>query len=263
MQQILSVFIPIFFVAMIMIALEKLFAAIKDKPIFRLEAFLDLQYLAFVPTIGKLITRAAVLLVMVPLFFLIYGEIPDKAQFEAGFGWLASQQQGLQVLEVLLLADLLGYWMHRLFHGHRLWLFHAIHHSSKELDWLSSVRNHPVNEAVMAMVRALFLLPLGFNLAAVAGVMPFLVLYGLLLHANVNWSFGWLRYVFVSPRYHRWHHSLDEQARNANFAGIFPLWDILFGTLYMPKDETPVKFGIEEKLPASLWGQLKYPFMKL
>src|SRR5690606_3852647 len=59
---------------------------------------------------------------------------------------LASQPLWLQAIEILVIGDLVAYWMHRWFHGRGLWKFHAIHHCSKDLDWLSPVRLHPVND---------------------------------------------------------------------------------------------------------------------
>jgi len=47
-------------------------------------------------------------------------------------------------------------------------------------------------------------------------------------------SVGPLRAVLASPRFHRWHHTSAKEGRDKNFAGLLPLWDILFGTYYMP-----------------------------
>jgi|GEM_PF-6800032 len=44
------------------------------------------------------------------------------------------------------------------------------------------------------------------------------------------------------------------------FAGFFPLWDILFGTYYMPKGKVPTEFGIDEPMPNTLAGQMIFPF---
>ena len=66
--------------------------------------------------------------------------------------------------------------------------------------------------------------------------------------------------VIVSPRFHRWHHTDEEQARDKNFAGLLPLWDILFGTYYMPKDERPSRFGTMTPVPNGLFGQIVFPF---
>jgi hypothetical protein len=82
------------------------------------------------------------------------------------------------------------------------------------------------------------------------------------VHADVNWTFGPLRYVLVSPAFHRWHHSKQPEAIDKNFATVLPLWDVIFGTLYFPKGETPGNFGVHENLPENLVGQMIYPFVQ-
>ena len=57
---------------------------------------------------------------------------------------------------------------------------------------------------------------------------------GSLIHSNLNWDFGPLKYVFVSPRFHRYHHSTVDASRHKNFGGLFSFWDYLFGTAYCP-----------------------------
>jgi sterol desaturase/sphingolipid hydroxylase (fatty acid hydroxylase superfamily) len=65
-----------------------------------------------------------------------------------------------------------------------------------------------------------------------------------------------------SPRFHRWHHTDETEARDKNFAGLLPLWDILFGTYYMPKGRRPFHFGTSTPVPAGLFGQLAFPFRR-
>ena len=52
---------------------------------------------------------------------------------------------GWELLLATFLVDLVGYWRHRLMHSRFLWPFHTIHHSPKELDWLSNERFHQHN----------------------------------------------------------------------------------------------------------------------
>jgi sterol desaturase/sphingolipid hydroxylase (fatty acid hydroxylase superfamily) len=152
--------------------------------------------------------------------------------------------------------------MHRAFHGRRLWRFHAVHHSSVDLDWLSAVRLHPVNDALMRIAGTLPVLALGFAPVAVAGIAPLLTLMAILVHANLDWDWGPLRWALASPRFHRWHHTDEENARDKNFAGFLPLWDILFGTYYMPEARVPQQFGTSSPVPTGLVGQMLYPFRR-
>jgi sterol desaturase/sphingolipid hydroxylase (fatty acid hydroxylase superfamily) len=67
--------------------------------------------------------------------------------------------------------------------------------------------------------------------------------------------------VIASPVYHRWHHSAAPAAINKNFAGLFPFWDRVFGTLHLPKDRQPTTFGVVgDAPPAAFLPQLFYPF---
>jgi sterol desaturase/sphingolipid hydroxylase (fatty acid hydroxylase superfamily) len=66
--------------------------------------------------------------------------------------------------------------------------------------------------------------------------------------------------LIVSPRFHRWHHTDETEARDKNFAGLLPLWDLLFGTYYVPADLRPSHFGTTDTVPQGLFGQLIFRF---
>jgi sterol desaturase/sphingolipid hydroxylase (fatty acid hydroxylase superfamily) len=136
-----------------------------------------------------------------------------------------------------------------------------VHHSSTELDWLSSVRVHPVNDLLARIVQAIPILLLGFPVKILAVYIPFTTFYAILLHANVSWTFGPLKKIITSPVFHRWHHSSEVEAQDKNFAGLFPIWDLLFGTFYMPDGKQPESFGIiGNPIPPRFLAQLVYPF---
>lgn len=195
------------------------------------------------------------------VLLLLLGWPIDKASIEAGHGPVGAQPRWLQALEMVVLFDLIGYWTHRLFHTGRLWPFHAIHHSSVDLDWLSAVRIHPMNDLLNRIPAAVAMILIGFSPGVLAGVLPFFGLHAILMHANVDWDFGPLRWVIASPRFHRWHHTSEAEGRDRNFAGLLPVWDLLFGTWYMPR-HGPERFGVEEPVPGTLWGQLIWPFRR-
>ncbi len=82
-----------------------------------------------------------------------------------------------------------------------------------------------------------------------------------MVHANLNWTFGPLRHVLVSPVFHRWHHSRDVAGRN--FASTFSLWDVMFGTYHMPSGEVPKAYGIDDDaMPEGMWAQIAYPLVQ-
>jgi sterol desaturase/sphingolipid hydroxylase (fatty acid hydroxylase superfamily) len=83
------------------------------------------------------------------------------------------------------------------------------------------------------------------------------------VHANLNWTFGPFKYVIATPVFHRWHHTAVSEGGNTNFAGTFPLWDLLFGTFRMPEGQLPEKYGVDDEvIPASFGRQLVHPFVQ-
>ncbi len=228
----------------------------------------DLAYWFINPAINRAMIEAGTVLVVVAIAVALGAPVGGGRLgpwIEARRTVVSLQPAWLQAIEVLVLTDFISYWGHRLFHRRPLWRFHAIHHASRELDWLSSVRAHPVNEALMRVVHVAPLFALGFQRELLAGVVPLLALYALGLHANVPWSFGPLRYVVASPAFHRWHHAADlagAAAAGKNFSALLPLWDLLFGTFHLPRGEQPTVFGVTEDVPAGFLPQLAWPFRR-
>ena len=229
------------------------------QPILRPGFSTDVAYWALTPYVTHYVGGVAVVLLLAPVALAIHGSV-DEATILAGYGPLSRLPYAAQGVLMLVVGDLMGYWVHRLFHGRRLWRFHAVHHSSTALDWLASVRMHPVNEALSRAAITLPLVAVGFAPAAAVWIGPIFALFGLLLHANVDWDFGRLRRVVASPRFHRWHHADDRDVAPCNFAGLFPAWDILFGTYFMPEGRVPERFGTATPVPDGLAAQLAFPF---
>ncbi len=239
--------------------IEKLWPARPAQPRWRPDTKTDLAYWFLTPLVTKALTRA-VLYSAFALAALGLGRATAQ-QWLLPHGPIARQPAWLQALEVLFIGDLIGYWIHRLFHRRPLWPFHAIHHSSTQLDWLSSVRLHPVNDTLPRLLQTIPFLALGFSPKVMVAYLPFLTFYAVLLHANVRWTLGPLRRVIASPTFHRWHHTSEREGLDKNFAGLFAFIDVLFGTFYMPDGRQPERFGVErEKIPATVLGQLIYPF---
>ena len=180
------------------------------------------------------------------------------AAIYAGYGAATRLPLALQALLVLVVLDFLQYWLHRLFHGHTLWPFHAVHHSAEELDWTTTFRIHPVNFAIYNAGALALVQLIGFSPAAFLIIGPFNLVIGPLVHANLNWTYGPFRYVLASPVFHRWHHVKDPAVHNRNFSPTFPIWDLMFGTFYMPKGVFPADYGVEGA-PQHFVGQMNYP----
>ena len=162
-----------------------------------------------------------------------------------------------------LLFDLAAYWVHRWSHEVPfLWRFHMVHHSSQHLDWISGLRSHPLDGALIGVPVA-FLLGAGFTPEAAALPAALLLILGIFAHANVRWRWRPLQRIVQTPEMHHWHHADDPAAHNRNYTGLLPLWDMLFGTFYLPPDRRPEVYGVAEPLPAGIVGQLRHPLQAL
>lgn len=234
----------------------RIWPSVPGQRIFRKGFWTDCVYWLWTPIVTRAVTPLAIGIVLFPLVYIFGLHYQTLAK---GHGILSTQPIWLQGIEVFIVGDFLGYWQHRLFHGARLWPFHAVHHSSTELDWLSSVRLHPINDIGSKLIEAVPLVALGFNLTTVALYAPVATFYAIMVHANLNWDLGPFRAVFVSPAFHRWHHTKAHEGLDKNFAGAFPFWDILFGTYYMPRRQ-PTVFGIDDRMPTGFIGQMIQPF---
>lgn len=207
--------------------------------------------------IARLVAPWLVFFVVLPIL-LILGQ--PMANYWDSFGPISHLPLILQLVIVFAASDFLAYWAHRAFHLPALWPIHAIHHSSERLTWLSATRFHPFNEILNQLIFVTPLLAIGFSPKAFVWLAPFTAFYSVVLHANVKWDFGPLRYIIASPLYHRWHHTTEAAGLDKNFAGFLPLWDWLFGTLYFPRHRHPDQFGVHDHVPAGVWPQLVYPF---
>ncbi|HZH85175.1 MAG TPA: sterol desaturase family protein [Phototrophicaceae bacterium] len=179
---------------------------------------------------------------------------------------VASTQPGwVQFLEILLIADFLAYLYHRALHRNAyLWRLHRVHHSPQQMDWLANVRLHPLDKLGGDCFQFIPIFFLGFADAPLLTYTIFLGFQGFLNHSNIRLNFGPLRWVIASPQFHHWHHCDDPKAHNKNFAPHLVIFDLLFGTAYLPPDASmPDKYGIPDPVPEGFWPQMIYPLQRV
>lgn len=237
----------------IFIPLERL-ASIQRQTVFRPQILTDLGYYALNAVLIGLVLG-------VPLVILggaVHQLVPTSV-----LAAIAAWPWWVRLGMALLVGDFFVYWAHRFVHRVPfLWRFHSIHHSAREVDFLTNTRAHPVDMVFTRMSGFIPVIALGLTGGSSTVTALFLVLgtlWGYFIHANIRWRFGLLEHVISTPFFHHWHHTNDRR-RDGNYAAMFPFFDHLFGTWQSPA-QWPAAYGIDTPMPASLGMQLLNPFM--
>jgi len=226
------------------------------------EIVTDVCYWFLIPLLARFV-RIGLMVMGAAMLFNIHGADALIKFYDNGFGPVGALPLWVQALAFLVVSDFLLYWFHRLYHGAHLWKYHAVHHSSEDVEWISAARFHPVNILFGTVIVDVALLLAGISPNVMLWVGPFTTASSAFVHANLNWTLGPFKYVLAGPIFHRWHHTAADRGGSSNFAGTFPIWDILFGTFYMPNNELPDAYGIDdEHFPESFGRQLIYPFLQ-
>ncbi len=240
--------------ALVFVPLERITALYKNQKILRKHWKNDLVFVV----INKIIIKASLISIFGLFLATLYHLIPDFIH-----EYVFSQPLWLQIIEIIILSDTCYYFTHRAFHEIPvLWRFHSIHHSVEEMDWVAAHRIHPLDQIIAQTASLLPVFALGFSAPAIITYSFIFQYQTLLIHSNTKISFGPLKWVFASPQFHHWHHGDQPEAYNKNFAAQLPFIDLLFGTLHLPGNKMPEKYGIEDKLPTRYHQQFIYPFLK-
>ena len=241
--------------AALFVPLERLFALRPEQGAFRPGWLTDSQYFfwshALVQLMSVLVLLPAVSVgeaLAVPALRQAVRALPLVVQFAA----------------CVLVADLAQYAVHRAFHRvPLLWRFHAVHHSAETMDWIAGSRLHLVD---VVATRGLVLLPLvvlGFDERAVYAYLALVSFHAVFIHANFAPRAAWLERWVAMPRYHHWHHAIENEARDRNFAVHLPMIDRWFGTHHLPADAWPAGYGIAGvKAPEGYLRQLIWGFAR-
>lgn len=234
------------------IFIEKLWGHRKNQLIFRSEWRTDLFYFAFNH-------------ILIGVFLIIVNSFIAQFTFAMHDGvhqFVRALHPVIQFLSLLLVADIIQYWSHRAYHEIPfLWKFHAVHHSSKEMDWLAGSRVHVVELLLTRMFVLLPIFLLGFDTAVVNAYVVFVAFQAVFDHANVSVNPGFFRYIIVTPNFHHWHHSQDKEALDRNYAVHFSFLDYLFGTAVNSQKMWPEKYGVlGDYIPLGFVKQFIFPF---
>jgi sterol desaturase/sphingolipid hydroxylase (fatty acid hydroxylase superfamily) len=239
--------------SLIFIFIEKLFALRREQPVFRPEWQTDLHHFI----VNHMVVGFVLLATNLAVHKLFGWAANDGVR-----GWVANLNFFVALFGIVLVADLVQYWTHRAYHEvPLLWRLHAVHHSVKSMDWLAGSRQHIVE---LLITRTLVLAPiyvLGFSKEVIDAYIVIVGFQAVFNHANVSVRLGPLRYLIVTPNFHHWHHSQDQEALDRNYAAHFAFLDYLFGTAVKSDREWPEAYGVlGDYVPDGFVKQLAFPF---
>ena len=245
----------VIFTGLLFVPLERMFPRYREQRLFRNEWREDLFYYF----ISSMMVQVLTFLATAPALF-----ITAHTALTGLRGTIGAQPFALQVVEIMLFTDLVQYWVHRAFHRvPALWRFHAVHHSAKSMDWIAGARMHFLEIIVLRGFTAIPIFATGFQPAAIQTYLLIVYVYSAFIHANVGWNLEGLGRILVTPRFHHWHHGIEREAIDVNFAIHFPWLDRLFGTHHLPPGKWPEGYGIGgHPVPLGYWQQFLYPFKR-
>lgn len=247
--------LDLFIMALIFVPIELVFPKNKSQSRFHPEWRTDLIYFAIshlaIQLFGVLTKKPAV------AFF-------GWMNLEPIQHWVSGLPFVIELFLALLITDIFQYWAHRIFHSHHyLWRFHSVHHSTQHMDWLAGSRTHFMDIFFTRSMSYIPLYVLGFSTLTFNVYIIFIAIHAVLIHANTNINFGFLKYIITTPQYHHWHHCEEPEHYGKNFAVVFPFIDKLFGTYHLPGNKWPKGTGlVDATFPKGFVRQLVFPFKK-
>ena len=259
--------VALYLVVPFLLLLEFLFPSNPSQPLIGKGFLQDAIWYAIYTPVG--------LLIISPVLVLLSG------LFEHHLGFLALSNSSrwpvfIQIMAALLLAEFFAWINHFARHKIRtLWLFHAIHHSQKEINVFTDDRVHVVDLLIGSLLAFIpffiFHVPAIYAVTVIGVYKP---IHNRFIHSNTKMNLGWLGWIFTSPQFHRVHHSVDPAHMNNNYGVYFSIFDHLFGTACPSRNIYPetgipdARFPTEDKvriyvLPVNLLMQIVYPFVQL
>jgi ornithine lipid hydroxylase len=198
------------------------------------------------------------------LGFLIVLLLANRIGSDAPFAgiWPRDWSVPAQALLLIVSADFMRYWLHRLSHTLPiLWRLHAVHHSPDRLYWLNTSRFHPIEKTFHFTLDSLPFILMGVDPHVIGFWFVLYSVNGFFQHSNIQLRFGLLSGIFSTAELHRWHHSQISAESNSNYANVFILWDRLFGTYYRPASEVGTLGLLNPDYPMGIVQQMKAPFV--
>jgi sterol desaturase/sphingolipid hydroxylase (fatty acid hydroxylase superfamily) len=168
----------------------------------------------------------------------------DHRVFNIGFAWWAW-------VIAFVLDDFVYYWSHRFAHTVRwFWADHIVHHSSQHYNLTTALRQpwlSPFTLKFLWLGSALIFI--GFHPALIAFVGALNLIYQFWIHTEaIKKCPAWFEAVMNTPSHHRVHHATNPVYLDRNYAGVFIIWDKMFGTFQPELDAEKCRYGIVKNL---------------
>ncbi len=245
--------------------LEIIFPWRKNQSIFRKDFWLDGFYMFFNFFLLNLIILIALSNSAAQIFNDILGFIGLSIESFQLFN-INEFPLWARLLVFLVIIDFVQWFTHTLLHRYDfLWNFHKVHHSVKEMGFAAHLRYHWMEPVLYNSMKYIPLAIIGgFTAKDIALVHFFNITIGHLNHANINWDYGFLKYILNNPKMHIWHHAKElpiERKKGVNFGITLSIWDYIFKTNYIPHSGRNIEIGFtgDEQFPKDFLNQEIYP----
>lgn len=253
---VLSTYVPVLIAAGVVTALELAFPFRSEwrPPAAEVKTdlgFMTIVQLAFPPLVGFLFTYALI--------------APARAlNLPLAQVWPHGWPVWLQAVLMILVVDLLRYWLHRAAHENdTLWRLHSVHHSVRQLYWLNTARFHFIEKTMQMMLDSLPFLLMAVDPVVLSLYYIAYATNGFFQHCNIDVRYGILNYIVGSAETHRWHHSRIPRESNANYGNTVIVWDLVFGTWFLPREGSVQALGLQDpSYPKSFWALMRAPFSR-
>ena len=241
--------------------LEVLFPWRKNQSVFRKDFWLDGFYMFFNFFLFSIFI-SGFYAIAEDLFGIIGIKVTSLSLID-----LSSLPSVAQLIIFFILLDFVQWLTHVALHRFEfLWQFHKVHHSVKEMGFAAHLRYHWMENILYKPLKTLAVMLLGGFEPEQAYIVHFIAIsIGHINHANLNITYGPLKYIFNNPIMHLYHHAYSLPKKyGVNFGISLSLWDYIFNTNHIPKVNPEEKLGFEgdEKFPTTFLGQLVYGLKK-
>ena len=205
-----------------------------------------------VGNLGNGIGSQVIAALTLPITFGIYALVFARWRFTT----LSTHSVTMWIV-LFFAVDLLYYWFHRAAHRiNLLWAGHVVHHSSEEYNYSVALRQSWFGQPLTEWPFYLPLALAGFPPAAFLLTSTLNTLYQFFVHTRLVGRLGPLEHFMNTPSHHRVHHAVNPRYIDRNYAGVFIIWDKLFGT-YEPETDECV-YGLVKPIGSfnPLWANL-------